>query len=62
MGLRMKRNMELTPTQYEADLFIVRYSKEHEYAPSFQEIEDGTGIKSKSEVKRKLDELQRKAR
>ena len=60
MGLRMKRNMELTPKQYEAYLFIVRYSKEH--APSFQEIEDGTGIKSKSEVKRKLDELQRKAR
>lgn len=54
--------MELTPKQYEAYLFIVRYSKEHEYAPSFQEIEDGTGIKSKSEVKRKLDELQRKAR
>ena len=62
MGLRMKRNMELTPKQYEVYLFIVKYSKEHGYAPSFQEIADGTGIKSKSAVKRKLDELQRKGK
>lgn len=43
---------ELTERQQEAYEFIVNYTKEHLYPPSFEEISDNTHISGKSEAKR----------
>lgn len=52
---------ELTPRQEEVYLFLVKYIKEHLYAPSYQEIVDNTKVSSKSDVRRILNILKNKS-
>jgi len=48
----------LTPRQHEALTFLAAYTREHGYAPSFEEIAEAMNVASKSNVHRLLSGLE----
>lgn len=44
----------LTPRQHETLTFLASYTREHGYAPSFEEIAEAMNVASKSNVHRLL--------
>ena len=46
----MRKNRKMTSREQEVYAYIVEYVKVHLYAPSFQDICEATGLKSKSSV------------
>lgn len=48
----------LTPRQNECWVFLTKYTAEHGYAPSFEEIADALNVASKSNIHRLLGALE----
>ncbi len=48
----------LTPRQNDCWQFLAKYSKEHGYAPSFEEMADALNLASKSSIHRLLGALE----
>lgn len=48
----------LTPRQHECWSFLAAYTREHGYAPSFEEIAEAMNVASKSNVHRLLGALE----
>ena len=55
-----KKNLELNEKEYEVYQFLIKYVKEHGYAPSIREIKLSLGIGGSSTVLGYLDALERK--
>jgi len=48
----------LTPRQNDCWVFLAKYTEEHGYAPSFEEMADALNVASKSNIHRLLDALE----
>ena len=48
----------LTPRQNDCWQFLAKYSEEHGYAPSFEEMANALNVVSKSNIHRLLDALE----
>ena len=55
-----KMNLELSEKEYEVYQFLIKYVKEHGYAPSIREIKLSLGIGGNGTVLGYLDGLERK--
>lgn len=61
MGIYIRRNNdELLEQEYKIYLFLIKYIKEHGYAPSIREIGKGVGLSSTATIKYYLDRLEKK--
>lgn len=58
----MAQEKALTEKEYELYKFLIDYIKENGYSPSYKEIAEGIGIKSRSTVMEKLQRLQKKGK
>lgn len=62
MSDNMAQEKVLTEMEQELYKFLVGYIKENGYSPSYREIAEGIGIKTKSTVLKKLQSLQKKGK